>query len=181
MKNIMLDLETYGTSPGCIVLSIGAVWFDRTALGDTFYQVINLESSRKYALEADPSTLQWWERQSPQAREVIEHAESTEHSLPLKAALQNFHDFVKAQTSVKVWGNGADFDNPILSHLYRAAGMKQPWTAYNGRCYRTLKNMLSGPKIERAGTVYHNALGDAVAQARHLHTLLALHPTVGLD
>jgi exodeoxyribonuclease VIII len=73
-----------------------------------------------------------------------------------------------------VWGNGADFDLPILSAAYVAAGFGgPPWKPYNGRCYRTLKNLRPDvPRPERRGTA-HNALDDAVFQAEHAIALLA--------
>jgi len=66
-----------------------------------------------------------------------------------------------------VWGNGADFDLPILAAAYKAAGGPPPWKPYNGRCYRTLKNLAPSIKLERQGT-HHQALDDAVCQAKHL-------------
>jgi inhibitor of KinA sporulation pathway (predicted exonuclease) len=66
-----------------------------------------------------------------------------------------------------VWGNGADFDNPILAAAYRATGISQGWKPYNGRCYRTIKNLAPQVRLVRTGT-HHNALDDARAQAQHL-------------
>lgn len=70
-----------------------------------------------------------------------------------------------------VWGNGADFDNPILATAYGALNQVQPWKPYNGHCYRTLKSLVKGPKIERTGT-HHNAVDDARSQALHAIQLL---------
>ena len=69
-----------------------------------------------------------------------------------------------------VWGNGATFDNVILSNAYKAAGMEQPWKFWDDRCYRTVKGLLPDIKIERLGT-HHNAVYDAMSQARHLQFL----------
>jgi len=169
MKNLMVDLETLGTRPGCVVLSIGAVWFDHTGLGEPFHTVISRDSCKEHGLFEDEDTLAWWARQSEQAKATLN--EATGGGVLLPRALQDFQDFVKQQTSVKVWGNGADFDNPILSAAYHAAGMKQAWTAYNGRCYRTLKNLFPDVKMERGG-IHHNALDDAISQAKHAVAIL---------
>jgi len=176
MKHIMLDLETLGTVPGCSILSVGAVFFDPThGLGEEFYMVVHRRSCEEAGLHEDPDTIAWWNRQSIEATRVLRDAElDGENSL--KVVLEKFTAFVKKDTKVKVWGNGADFDNPILAVAYRAVGLKQGWPAYNGRCYRTVKNHLPGPKLERVGT-YHNALDDAKSQALHMIQLMNLHPS----
>ena len=48
MTHIMVDLETWGTAPGCDIRSIGAVVFDPVAgtLGATFY--VNVENPLPY-------------------------------------------------------------------------------------------------------------------------------------
>ena len=68
-------------------------------------------------------------------------------------------------------GNGADFDLPILAAAYAAVGLSVPWKPYNGRCYRTLKNLAPVVKLARPGT-HHNALDDARTQAVHAIKLM---------
>lgn len=164
MKNVMVDLETLGQAPGCVILSIGAVRFDETGLGDGFYAVVNTADCVDNGLAVDGDTLHWWSKQSPEAREVITEAESG--GLPLALALAEFNEFLapSGMSSVKVWGNGSDFDNAILGACYRAVGEKHPWAFWNNRCYRTLKSLNPHIKTDRTGT-YHNALDDAITQA----------------
>jgi hypothetical protein len=77
-------------------------------------------------------------------------------------------DYLGNIPDVRVWGNGADFDNPILAVAYRRTIFSgQPWKPYNGRCYRTVKNQFQDVKLVRTGT-HHNALDDARSQATHL-------------
>lgn len=176
MKHVMVDLETMGTVPGCVVLSIGAVYFDENGLGKEFYEVISRKHCAELGLHESLSTQQWWDKQSEAAKQVIRDAES-EDAAKVHEVLERLHNFLKLDTNVKVWGNGADFDNPILACLYDAAEMKQTWISWNGRCYRTLKNIAPGPKLMRQGT-YHNALDDAKSQALHAIELFKLHPTL---
>lgn len=176
MKHVMLDLETMGTVPGCVVLSIGAVYFDENGLGDEFYSVISRSDSQEFGLHESESTQEWWAKQSDEARKVVTAAEHM--SAPtLPQALADFEAFIKRDSNVKVWGNGADFDNPILACCYSAVDLKQAWISWNGRCYRTLKNIAPGPKLVRFGT-YHNALDDAKSQALHAIELFKLHPSL---
>lgn len=182
MKNlthIMTDLETLGTVPGCVGLSIGCVVFDPVTmqLGDEFYTVVNLESSLEHYLRTDPDTEAWWRRQSEEARVVLDHANTPSKSKALPTAMNELNDWFKSvgmASTIRLYGNGADFDNPILRCMYDAAQVKPFPGNWGGRCYRTLKNLheLLGPsfrfhKLERQGT-YHNALDDAKSQAVHL-------------
>lgn len=175
MKHIVVDLETLGAVPGCVILSVGAVFFDETGLGAEFYKVINKRSCEEAGLLVNQDTVDWWNKQSMDATQVLRDAETSVDTLA--SVLEEFNAFIKQDTGVKVWGNGADFDNPILAKAYEAVGVKQGWLPYNGRCYRTLKNIAPGPKLVRVGT-YHNALDDAKSQALHAIELFKQHPTL---
>ena len=65
IEDVMLDLETCGTDPGCIVLSIGACTFDEK---HKFYERISVDSSRVYLAE-DIETMRWWQKKDRQMRE----------------------------------------------------------------------------------------------------------------
>jgi hypothetical protein len=41
---------------------------------------------------------------------------------------------------VRIWGNGANFDNPLLACAFEAAGVRPCYKFFNERCYRTVKN-----------------------------------------
>lgn len=187
MKHFMLDLETLGTTPGCVILSIGICAFDPFAQSvdevfgdDGFHVVVNKESCLEAMLHVDNSTAQWWARQSEDARKVLRDAADIETSEPLTDALHNVIGYVSQHTMPKyalVWGNGADFDNPILNVAARHVGVSLPWQ-WGNRCYRTVKNLaeflqpdFTPPPLMRQGT-YHNALDDARSQALHMWDLL---------
>lgn len=176
MKNIMVDLETLGTSAGCSILSIGAVFFDAEGLGEEFYTPVNRQSCLDAGLVEKEDTVKWWSQQNAGAQKVLRLA-GLKKTPTLAKALEGLSAFIKKDTSVKVWGNGADFDNPILIVAYERLGMEQGWGNWNGRCYRTLKSIAAGPKLDRAGT-HHNALDDAKSQALHAIALFKLHPNL---
>ena len=170
MPDVMLDLETMGTSPNAAIVAIGAVAFDADAgtLGSSFYATISLESATEATANApggtiEPATVLWWMQQSRDARAVFQG-----DSLHLYTALDQFAGWIKsaAGDDAKVWGNGADFDNVILATAFRRWRIATPWDFRNNRCYRTLKNEHPEVLIERKGT-HHNALDDATSQAEH--------------
>lgn len=179
--HIMTDLETLGTVPGCVGFSIGAVQFypDEMYFGKEFYEVIDVDSCTDLFLREEEDTKAWWGKQSDEAKAAL-HIARSGSAMPIVEALENFNGFLRScgrATDIRLYGNGADFDNPILRCMYDAAGVK-PYLSGNaswaGRCYRTLKNLhelfgsdFAAPKADRSGT-YHNALDDARTQAMHL-------------
>lgn len=168
--DIMIDLETLATTSDAVILSIGAVRFDLDAglvfdeLESVFYRsiAIDVQPDRKIS----GRTLAWWMMQSEQARAVFVEPNGT-----LYDALAGLEAWIDPQlgTLPRVWSNGADFDLPMLVHAYDQLELSLPWPVYAGRCYRTYKNLpgARAVKVLRQG-LHHNALDDAIFQARHL-------------
>ena len=178
LSHCMIDLETMSADTDAAIIAIGAVTFDpeTLTLGATFYQPISLEDSAKHG-SMSASTVLWWMQQSEEARKVLWHDQLTS----LRNALHHFSAWLGQATTcpegeVKLWGNGSDFDNVILSRAYYNCAIPAPWKFYNNRCYRTLKSLVPATKLLRTGT-HHNALDDAASQARHL---LVLWEALGL-
>lgn len=165
--HVMVDLETMGNRPGAAIVAIGAVAFDREdGVDGHFYRVVKLGSCVQWGLHLDPATVRWWCEQSDAAREVFRDPTAVD----LPDALEEFRQWMGPEGpagAVRVWGNGAAFDNVLLAEAYRATGMEQPWPFWNDRCYRTIKAQHPEVALERQG-VHHHALADAMSQARHL-------------
>lgn len=164
MSHIMLDLETMGNGPQAAIIAIGAVAFDLSGIKDRFYTQVSLESSIGAGLIADSSTIVWWMLQSDEARAAFK---DNDRAPELSRALWQFTQWFRQVGGEQVWGNGASFDNAILSNAYRAVGSEQPWKFWNDRCYRTFKSLFNVVPMQRIGT-HHNALHDAESQAQHL-------------
>lgn len=167
MDNIMLDLETMGNGPQAAIVAIGAVEFDLLTqeIGEKFYAAVDLASSVYWGGKIDASTVMWWLRQSDEARMALGR-----DGKDIGEALGLFADWLKGRgdrQQIKVWGNGVDFDNVILSSAYHNMSHPVPWEWFNNRCYRTVKKLYPYVEIRRSGT-HHNALDDAVSQAEHL-------------
>jgi len=175
MKDVMIDLETLGNKPGCMILSIGAVYFDPATgkLGNELYIVVATKGQEALGLHKDEDTLKWWLSQSEEARAVLIEAEADDAE-PLDAALAQLTAFLASPGlgAVKVWGNGSDFDNAILTVCYRAIKQNIPWKFWNNRCFRTLKALYPEVKMEKQ-LVAHNALNDAIMQAEHACKILS--------
>lgn len=171
MNDIMLDLETMGNGPSAAIIAIGAVKFDITtrAIGDEFYAVVSLEESVAQGGVMDPATVMWWMRQSDEARKKFDAPK-----IEFNVALHSFANFIREgnqREDIKIWGNGAAFDNVILASAYRNAGFQTPWDFWGDRCYRTIKSLHPNVPMPRTG-VYHCAVDDAKSQALHLINIL---------
>lgn len=169
-KDVMVDLETLGTSAGCVVLSIGACTLDSS---DFFLCHIDIQDSINHGLFSDPSTVAWWNKQDPLIKE-----RAFSGDIKVVEALGRFTDWfarLGPTRSTFIWGNGADFDLPILAAAYKACNMKAPWEPYNGRCYRTLKNLYKDVKPPTTNPNKHDALADAKFQAQHAYAILKTH------
>jgi hypothetical protein len=164
---VMVDLETLGNGSNAVIISIGAVEFDpdTDTLGNEFYVLVDPQSCVDTGLKMDVGTVLWWMKQSDQARSAFNRK-----GYALAEALRLFSEWYPA--GAPLWGNGATFDNVIMTNAYKACGMEQPWKFWDDRCYRTLKNLLPGISLDRKGT-HHNALDDAKTQALHANKLLA--------
>jgi len=162
MIDLMVDLETLGTRPGSVILSLAAVPFNTAYALEPFYVKISSRSCLEEGLTTDARTIAWWEKQSKEA-----YDEAFSGTVGIIDALNDFSEYCAALPAAPmVWGNGADFDNVLLAEVYNKCGIRQPWKYTDSRCYRTLKNLFPQvPYIQPK--VKHNALQDASAQAQH--------------
>lgn len=171
VTKVMVDLETLGTSPiktppGVIILSIGAVVFDHTApnpILQTFYQEISIPSCREKGLKSDPDTVAWWDRQAPEARQLLYRCDAATDSCvaPLPVALERLRAFLLLQRARIIFAKGASFEFPILHAAFHAVGSKAPWNYWDEMCIRSLMQTFQS----RSPTAPHNALEDARLQA----------------
>ena len=170
----MVDLETLGTSSNSAILSIGAVEFDKDlGIVDRFYCNIDLQSSISKGFEVEGSVIMFWLNQGVKNKQALDSLNRDQ--IPVIDALRSFLNWVngglKQQPLLRIWGNGADFDNVILQNAYRKFNQTKPWPYYSNRCFRTIK--YSFPKIElEKKTTNHNALDDAEHQAQYLIALV---------
>lgn len=161
-RHLMLDLETMAVSPRTVVLTLGAVTFDpfSDAIYDELYFRIDIDDQDKLGREIDPNTLDWWAKQDAA---VMEEAFSPDNRVPLEDAVQQFHKF--AWGCNKVWSHGSVFDIIIMEDIYRQLNRTAPWNFYDCRDTRTLFD-LADPEMEKSATQQHNALFDAIRQAK---------------
>ena len=166
MKNIMIDLETMGTSSNSAILSIGAVEFDKDlGILSRFYRNIDLKSCLDRGFEFDANTFYWWLKQSEDARKAL-----TKEKIDIKDALKELLEFL-GKGNLQIWGNGADFDNVILQNAFKKFKVESPWPYWSNRCFRTFKCSFPSLEIKQIGTS-HRSVDDAEFQANYLVALV---------
>lgn len=167
----MLDLETLGTEPGSIILSIGAVHFANGSILSRFIRNITADSCQKAGLGCDASTALWWMKQSHEAREVL--LTGQKDAVELFQALHDFDQWLSGLgNDLRIWGNAPSFDCALLQAAYHACDLGPPWKYSAECCYRTVKALHPAVQEVRAG-IHHSAVDDAEHQARHLMKMLA--------
>ena len=173
-SDIMIDLETLGTTPGSAILSVAAVPFVRDreyseaeGRADAFYAKISLKDSLRRGFSVDADTLVWWlgQNKAAQDKAFIEGC-----SLTCDVALQGLSKFFQDHLDAKVWSNGADFDIPLLASYYAALGQPVPWKFKNVRCYRTIVREIWDPQFKPCtdDLVAHDPVDDCIKQIRTL-------------
>ncbi|HGE7338943.1 3'-5' exoribonuclease domain-containing protein [Citrobacter sp. FDAARGOS_156] len=177
--HLMVDMETMGNSPDAPIVSIGAVFFDPSTgnTGAEFYRVVSLESSMSFGMKPDASTIQWWLKQSPEARSAI----LVDEAMGLLETLELLADFIAENAAngshtVQLWGNGCSFDNVILRRAYALTDTPFAVPFWNDRDVRTMvelgKSVGINPRydIPFEGDM-HNALSDARHQVKYVSAI----------
>lgn len=167
--HIVLDLETLSTLPHAIVVSIGAVALTMHGEFVSEFHTPVICSSQPER-DMSESTCTWWSGQSDEAKAASILAAD---AIPASEALQAFSAWLLVHANpktVKVWGNGSNFDNVILSSLYSDySELSRPWAYWNDRDMRTMLDL--HPHAKDVGPfegIKHHALHDARHEAKQL-------------
>lgn len=154
---VMVDLETLGLEKDAAILSIGAVHFDKSVIGERFYESVSLKSCQEAGLFIDAETLDWWLSQDESVQDVLTGGKR------LGNVLEEFARFIDGAD--EIWAYSPSFDCAILYNAYEETGQTPPWTYKEERDARTIAKLDVERTVEHEGEE-HNALDDAVYQAR---------------
>ncbi|HHW6515608.1 TPA: 3'-5' exoribonuclease domain-containing protein [Escherichia coli] len=172
-NHLSVDLETMGKNPDAPIISIGAIFFDPQTgdMGPEFSKTIDIDTAGGVI---DRDTIKWWLKQSREAQSAIMTDE-----IPLDDALLQLREFIDENSGeffVRVWGNGANFDNVILRRSYERQGIPCPWRWSNDRDVRTIVELGKAIDFDARTAipfegVRHNALDDARYQAKYVSAI----------
>lgn len=162
--DVMLDIETLGTRPECVVVTLGAVKFNPYTLDDPgpgIYMRLDADEQLELGREVQDETMRWW---LDQAEDVREEAlgDGTDR-IKLEEMYRQLNRFLVGVDNI--WCQGPAFDIVILENIYRQMGWPTPWQFWQIRDSRTLFGVHGDPR-EKNKAGLHNALEDCVSQAQ---------------
>jgi hypothetical protein len=103
----------------------------------------------------------FWMQQSDDARFALLKGD------PINEVLDGFAEWLADWDVIDgVWGNGATFDNVLLTETYLRARRDRPWSYRADRCFRTAKAMSPHVEPPEFEGIEHHALHDAIWQAQ---------------
>lgn len=186
----MIDLETLALTQDAAIVQIGAVAFELRAGGA-------IDVAGGLDILVDPNaprrrhcshTVGWWHSQDPALYEKVVARQADR--VRLGVALARLHDWldrINAEHGLMgVWAGPAAFDLGVLRHAYEQLGRAIPWNYRIERDDRTVRALsrygLLAPRPFDAlaeqpalpPRVEHDALNDAIYQARALQDLLGV-------
>ncbi|ATN93262.1 exodeoxyribonuclease VIII [Marinobacter phage PS6] len=172
----MIDIETLDTRPSAVVIAIGVVLFNRREPSIKMKGLHLVFGKKEFRDEqimmgrtVDKETVIWWKGQEPAAKKIFKQA-NVESMTDMFEKLTAF--LTQGDVKYLIWGNGASFDNTIVTSLYDSFGLETPWKFWNDRCFRTFKgehgHIARPPEFQG---VKHNAEDDARQQARYLQAI----------
>jgi hypothetical protein len=167
--DMMIDIETLALTPKAVVLSVGAVAFEKNGeIVDRFYRVLNTKDQINIMKrEVDPSTQLWWKYQDINAYQeafnpVRQH---------ITKVLLDLFKFISEYNPVRVWANSPSFDLIILESLYRDSGYPNPWIYKQPRDVRTIVDIanLSIKELEiKSIGIPHTPVFDCEVQIEYV-------------
>lgn len=124
--------------------------------------------------------MQWWQRQSKEARDEALDPPPTSVT-NYDEGLEIFFTWVKHRelysggADTQMWANDPDADCTWLKHSAMACGLELPWKYWDHRSCRTILALgeeigISRYAFKMKGTA-HNALDDAIHQAGYVSTI----------
>lgn len=168
MKDVMLDLETFGTGPNACIVQIGACYFNRNSgeIGKTFDLTIDAESSVKSGGVMDAGAVYFWLKQGQAARESI-----CKPGVSLDSAMILLNSFLS--DAEYIWSH-ATFDFPIIVNTFKRLGIKPAFSYKAARDIRTLTDLGKkyNKQLPRPGT-HHTAIDDCYYQVHYCTAILA--------
>lgn len=160
--HLMIDFETLDTRPNAAALSVGLVLFNQNGIVATKYFKLCVDDQLDAGRTVSAKTIAWWANQSEAAREAL-NPQITD-LCPNSFNYLLFHWLERNEAyseTLQVWGNGANFDLPLLDSL--TEGWGSVYEFRNARCFREFSRNGCKALVTRKG-IHHNALDDAIFQ-----------------
>jgi len=175
--HVMIDIETLGTRPDAVVLSVGAVAFRPFATAGEFVLVEKAEFHRFLDIDEqvrdgrtiDVDTIKFWLHNKGTLVSILLEEKSSQFDM-----LSGLRQFLEVYKPKRLWARGPQFDQVILENMISANNLPPLWEYWRWMDMRTLVRIsdaviceddasairqMTGPRVK------HDALDDAKNQA----------------
>lgn len=166
-RDVMVDVETFGLDPKSVVPCFAAVAFNAYTgqVEGEWFSHLRIDHQLAHDRTVSADTLLWWfakdqDAARPYIAEQAKIYDGVWNSPDL--VLQAFSRWIDPdydicdndpRCDVHLWGNGSDFDLPILTSLYMDFVGEPSWKFWNNRDMRTIKAL--GGDGKKANTYVH--------------------------
>lgn len=173
--HLMIDLESLGNDPETVIVSFGAVAFNKDGIIAKGEWELNIQEQIDSGRTVTGDTMCWWMRQKEEARSVFNSRNPKLSMLEFVHAFESFIDNAlekvgEKEDELKPWGNGANFDISVTEDFFRkvhpAGRNGLPWKFWNVWCFRTFNHLTKCKELVQRQGVHHGAMDDAVFQAQ---------------
>jgi 3' exoribonuclease, RNase T-like len=164
---LMLDQETVGVKPGCVILQTAAVFFDENMNYESYNSYISLDNSMKNGFKPEASAMKFWMKQKKEIADRVWGGSDM-----LNQTLIELTEFISTRPQTRVWSRGSHFDFPILEYAYEKFFLPIPW---HFRKVRDLRSLMDFFNVEQeVNEEAHDALADCNSQIVSARKILKL-------
>jgi exodeoxyribonuclease VIII len=178
MKNVMIDIETLGTTPNSCILQVAAVMWDNFGRIDEGISFdLSVTEQVNLGRKIDSRTVSWWMdgKVSPEVRQSVLGRSET---LRFHDGMEKLNDYIGSaygdKGGINVWANPPQFDISIIRSAMESCSIIPVWQHWEERDLRTLRNVCKECNItfEKKNESHHSALSDAKHQAEEVIHLM---------
>ena len=164
MIHLMFDIETLGTTPDSVVLSVAAIRFNPVTgwIGESQEWLLDTEEQSELGRRMDEDTMAWWSKQDPV---IVERMFSDLGRVSLSQFASEFKKL--ANNCDAIWAHGVTFDVGIIEHLMKQIGVSVPWSYGKVHDSRTLFSVFGDTRPKNRDQA-HDALADCAYQIQGL-------------
>lgn len=173
--DVMVDIETLGTSSDSTIFQISSVAFDINT-GDTissYNRIADIRKNEDYEMNVSGNTLVWWlNTDKDLLSKLLNEGKGSSSEL-----IEDFNTWLVGLGLVgdlHLWGNGIIFDNKMIQHQFENSGLEYPIHYKRDRDVRTIVDLtcvkLGITEKELRDKYYdknlevHNAFNDVINQ-----------------
>jgi hypothetical protein len=169
----MIDLETLGNTPGCVVLSISIVCIEDTNITRTW--TLNVGEQLARGMHIDNDTLKWWMKQDDKVKANQFCGNDNFNHIVIEDILCFINEEFPDQ--YQLWSDSPRLDYGCFDALLRAYGHKYPIFHRNERCLRTIMKTMDELGIPYLPiTKSHDPYEDCISQ---IDTFLSIEEKLG--